>query len=178
MARCSICYTVLKESEPVTSCPDCRQDYHQTCWNEIGGCGTYGCQKAAVAQKPPVPVVVGQGWGDSKECPHCAKQIPSGWLACHCGAKFPWADPMTFQEFAAWNDRQASIKGTKTLLTWMFILSLAVFPAPVTGLIAGLVAGFRRKLLASDGTYLAMGYGSAALGGVFTLLIVLTSMGS
>src|SRR5262249_44266427 len=63
MARCSICYTVIKESEAHTACPDCQTDYHSTCWKEIGGCGTYGCKKAAVAEKPAVPVLVGQGWG-------------------------------------------------------------------------------------------------------------------
>ena len=177
MARCSICYTVLKEGEPVTACPDCRQDYHQTCWNEIGGCGTYGCQKAAVAEKPPVPVVVGQGWGDTKECPNCGKQIVSSWMACHCGAKFPWADPMTTEDYMVWRDEQLALAGHRRLLIWMFVLSLTVVAAPVTGLIGGLVAGWRRKLLASDGTYLAMGYGSAALGTVFTLLIFISSMG-
>jgi hypothetical protein len=42
MARCSICYTVLAEGEAVTACPECQQDYHKQCWDEIGGCGSYG----------------------------------------------------------------------------------------------------------------------------------------
>ena len=82
MARCAICYTVVGASEAAQQCPDCKTDYHQSCWNEIGGCGTYGCKKAAVAEKPPVPVLVGQGWGDQKPCPNCNAQIGSSLLVC------------------------------------------------------------------------------------------------
>jgi hypothetical protein len=179
MARCSICYTVIRdEAEVQHTCPECKQDYHQSCWNEIGGCGTYGCKQAAVAEKPPVPVVVGQGWGDTKECPSCGMQISSSLLVCGCRARFPWADPMTRGEYAEWRSQQEALGRARTLLIWMFILSLFVFPAPLTGLIAGVYAFFRRKLLAgTGGTYLAMGYGSAALGAIYTILIVVVALG-
>ena len=42
MARCSICYTVIAEGEAPKSCPDCQVEYHLSCWDEIGGCGSYG----------------------------------------------------------------------------------------------------------------------------------------
>ncbi len=178
MARCSICYTVLREGEPVTGCPECRQDYHKTCWDEIGGCGTYGCQQAAVAQKPPPPVLAGAGWGDTKPCPNCTQQIGSSLLVCRCGARFPWADPMTTQDYLAWKDEQAQLAGYRKLLIWMFVLSMTVFAAPITGLIGGLFAfAKRRQLAGAAGTYLAMGYGSAALGAMFTILIVATALG-
>ncbi|TMQ12255.1 MAG: hypothetical protein E6J90_06600 [Deltaproteobacteria bacterium] len=178
MTRCSICYTVLSNEEPVTSCPECRQDYHTSCWTEIGGCGSYGCKQAAVAQKPPVPVLVGQGWGDSKTCPHCGQEIGASLLLCACGARFPWADPMTRDEYAAWVDKQAGIARSRSLLIVLFICSLLGFVALVTGPIAGVYAWLRRRRLAeTGGTYLAMGYGSAAIGGVYALLIVLTALG-
>jgi hypothetical protein len=178
MARCSICYTVLREGEPVTGCPDCRQDYHKTCWDEIGGCGTYGCQRAAVAEKPPPPVLVGAGWGDTKPCPNCNQQINSSLLVCRCGAKFPWADPMTSADYMSWKDEQDAVAGYRRLLIWMFVLSMTVFASPVTGTIGGLFAYAKRKQLAgANGTYLAMGYGGAALGALFTTLIVIASLG-
>jgi hypothetical protein len=178
MARCSICYTVLREGEPVTGCPACKQDYHKSCWDEIGGCGTYGCQHAAVAQKPPPPVLVGAGWGDTKPCPWCAEQIHSSLLVCRCGARFPWADPMTVHEYLVWKEEQLEIAGARKLLTLLFILSMAVVVAPLTGTIAGLYAfGKRKQLAGAHGTYLAMGYGSAALGALFSILILVVALG-
>lgn len=178
MARCSICYTVLAEGEPVTGCPECRQDYHKTCWDEIGGCGTYGCKQAAVAQKPPPPVVVGAGWGDTKPCPWCNEQINASLLVCSCGARFPWADPMTVTEYATWKEEQAALAGYRKLLVLLFILSLVAVTAPIAGPIAGAFAYLRRKQLAGqNGTYLAMGYGSAALGGMYALLILAVALG-
>jgi hypothetical protein len=178
MARCSICYTMIKDAEAKVTCPECTQDYHHTCWTEIGGCGTYGCKQAAVAQKPPVPVLVGQGWGDTKECPSCRVQIGSSLLVCGCGARFPWADPMTATDYLQWTGDQQALASARTLLIWMFILSLLVVISPVTGAIGGIFAFVKRKKLAgSGGPYLAMGYGSAAIGAIFTLLIILVSVG-
>lgn len=178
MARCSICYTVLSEEEARTACPDCQTDYHKTCWDEIGGCGSYGCKKAAVAQKPPVPVLVGAGWGDAKECPACRAGIASSLLICNCGARFPWADPMTRAEYDAYVDGQQQVKTARTALIWMFIFSLFGFTSPVVGPIAGIYAHRKRKQLAgTGGTYLAMGYGSAAIGLTYGILILVVAMG-
>jgi hypothetical protein len=179
MARCSICYTVIREdAEASTACPECHQDYHRSCWTEIGGCATYGCKQAAVAQKPAVPVVVGAGWGDTKQCPSCGQHISSSLLVCMCGARFPWADPMTNAEYVRWRDDQAALKSARTLLIWLFILSMLVVTSPVTGPIAGIYAFAKRKRLAgSGGPYLAMGYGSAALGVLYGVLIAVASLG-
>jgi len=178
MARCAICYTVVGANETGHQCPECKTDYHQSCWSEIGGCGTYGCKQAAVAQKPPPPVTAGQGWGDQKPCPSCNAQIGSSLLVCSCGAKFPWADPMTNAEYRGWRDKQDSISSARSWLIWMFIFSLVGITAPVVGPIAGVYAFFKRKLLAgTGGTYLAMGYGSAAMGVVYIAIIVVLKMG-
>jgi hypothetical protein len=178
MARCSICYTIMSQGEPVTACPECRQDYHTSCWKEIGGCGSYGCKQAAVAQKPPLPVLVGAGWGDTKPCPSCRLDIGSSLLVCSCGARFPWADPMTPGEYGDWMAKQAAIARSRTLLITLFVLSLIGFTAPIAGPIAGIYAWLSRKRLSgTGGTYLAMGYGSAAVGAVYALLIVLVALG-
>jgi len=179
MARCSICYTVLREGEPVTGCPECKQDYHKTCWDEVGGCGTYGCKQAAVAQKPPPPVLVGAGWGDTKPCPACQAQINSSLLVCrNCSARFPWADPITPADYQAWRTQQEALSGYRKLLVVMFILSMIAVTSPITGPIAGIFAFVKRKQLAgANGTYLAMGYGSAALGAMYTLLIIAVGLG-
>lgn len=178
MARCSICYTVMADGEPVTACPECQQGYHTSCWNEIGGCGSYGCKQAAVAQKPPLPVLVGAGWGDTKDCPRCGQAIGASLLVCRCGAKFPWADPMSITDYADWTDQQAAISRARTVLAVLFIFSLIGVTAPVAGPIAGIYAWLRRaKLRGTGGTYLAMGYGSAAMGAVYAILIVVIALG-
>jgi hypothetical protein len=178
MARCSICYTLIAQDEAATSCPDCTQDYHATCWTEIGGCGTYGCKRAAVAQKPALPVLVGAGWGDTKPCPACSLAIQSSLLVCSCGATFPWADPMTTAEYTAWKDQQRALASSRARLIWLFIGSLIGVTAPVLGAIAGIYAYTKRKQLAgAGGTYLAMGYGSAALGVIYTGLFVAIALG-
>jgi hypothetical protein len=178
MTRCSICYTVMTPGEPITACPECRQDYHTSCWKEIGGCGSYGCKQAAVAQKPPLPVLVGAGWGDTKTCPNCGLDISASLLVCSCRALFPWADPMTREEYAAWVEQQSAIARSRKLLITLFIFSLIGFTAPIAGLIAGIYAWLvRTRLAGTGGTYLAMGYGSAAIGAVYGVLIALTALG-
>jgi hypothetical protein len=178
MARCSICYTVVSQGESITACPECQTDYHKTCWDEIGGCGSYGCKQAAVAQKPPVPVLVGAGWGDTKDCPSCMRPISSSLLVCSCGARFPWADPMTPDEYRSSVAKDRAIVSARKALSWLFLLSLIGVTAPVAGPIAGIYAWRRRDRLAgTGGTYLAMGYGSAAIGAFYSILIVIIALG-
>jgi hypothetical protein len=178
MTRCSICYTIVSQGEAVTTCPDCQQGYHTSCWTEIGGCGSYGCKQAAVAEKPPLPVVVGAGWGDSKTCPQCGLEIGASLLVCSCRARFPWADPMTREEYGSWVADQEAIARSRRVLISLFVCSLVGLTAPIAGPIAGLYAWLRRERLAgAGGTYLAMGYGSAAIGAVYAILIGLTALG-
>lgn len=178
MSRCSICYTVLHTGEARTSCPACQADYHSTCWNEIGGCGSYGCTHAAVAQKPPLPVLVGAGWGDTKECPSCTTQISSSVLFCRCGARFPWADPMTRAEYDEHVENQRAMKTARIALSSLFVVSLLGIPAPVVGPIAGVYAHVKRaRLLGTGGTYLAMGYASAAIGVFYAFLVGMIALG-
>lgn len=178
MSRCSICYTLMTAGETHTECPACQTGYHQSCWDEIGGCGTYGCERAAVAQKPPVPTLVGGGWGDSKACPACASQISSSLLVCRCGARFPWADPMTPEEYRRSVAAEQAVKRSRAVLIGLFVFALVGITAPLAGPVAGIYAHRKREqLLGSGGTYLAMGYGSAAIGTCYGLLIALVALG-
>jgi hypothetical protein len=190
MARCSICYTVIATLAPEASndaaataglmeCPECQQTYHRSCWNEIGGCGTYGCKSAAVAEKPPLPVAVGAGWGDHKDCPSCHRQIGASLLICTCGARFPWADAMSREEYAQWQAQQAAMSRVRTTLILAFLITLVGVVAPLTGPLAGIYAWRKRKLLdGTGGTYLAIGYGSAALGVFYAAVMALVALGA
>ena len=179
MARCSICRTLVQPSDETTSCDECGQTYHQSCWDGIGGCATYGCAAAAQAEKPPPPPVVGAGWGDTKTCPVCATEIASSLLVCRCGARFPYADPLSPAEYQGWlyDERQRS-SSRKTLLG-LFAGSLLGFPAPPLGAIAGWLAHRNRDELGGEnGAYLALGYGTAVLGAAYSLVFLLLVLGA
>ena len=178
MNRCSICHTLIRGEDPKHTCPECHQDYHESCWSGIGGCATYGCKGVAPAEKPELPVVVGAGWGDSKTCPACNSAIGSSLLVCGCGATFPYADPMTTADYDQWVFKQEAIQGSRRTLTGLFVFSLLGIPAPVLGPIAGWYAYRKRhELEGTGGTYLAMGYGTAALGATYALIAVLLMLG-
>lgn len=178
MARCSICHTLIQETDECTSCPECQQDYHASCWAELGGCATYACKEAVPAEKAPVTEQVGAGWGDEKTCPRCGKTIGASLLVCSCGAKFPYPEPMTKEEWRAHRRREDDLSGTRKKLVLLFIFSLFGIPAPVLGAIAGTIAYRRRADLAgADGTYLAIGFGAAALGATYLLIVLLLTMG-
>ncbi len=172
-SRCAICGTRIRDEDAVSTCADCEHDYHEACWNEIGGCATYGCKQAAVAEKAPPRRTVGAGWGDEKECPACETTIASSLLVCPCGARFPWADPMEPREYRQWLAREGKIASARSVLVALFVATLAGFPAPICGPLAGLYAFRRRSELAGrDGVYLAIGYGSAALGAAYLVTVV------
>lgn len=177
MERCAICHTLIREGEETESCPECRSSFHAGCWTDLGGCATYACARAAPAEKPPVPRGDG-GWGDTKECPACSNDLHPASLYCRCGAVFPHVDPMTRQEYSDHLSRIARAKGIRRLLVAMFVLSLSGIIAPVSGLVAGIVSHLNRTRLAgSDGTFLALGYGSAGLGALYLLLMLLLGLG-
>jgi len=45
---CPYCQTPLKPHDQVVVCPDCRMPHHQDCWEDNGGCTTFGCHTGAV----------------------------------------------------------------------------------------------------------------------------------
>jgi hypothetical protein len=179
MSRCAACHTLIRSGDLMEECPACRQTYHASCWTELGGCATYGCEKAAPAEKPPPPRIVGAGWGDVKECPRCRKEIASSLMICRCGARFPSADPMTPEEYRHWLEGEARQRGLRRTILVLFLLALTGILAPVCGVAAGIVAFLRRARLAgADGTYLAIGYGAAALGLLYAIVIVALAAGA
>src|SRR5262249_5831935 len=154
----NICHTLVQPTDVKTTCSSCQAEAHESCWRELGGCGTYGCTAAAQAEKPPPPVLVGSGWGDTKEGPGCGLPVGASLLICSCGARFPYADPMPRPEYAAWLASERSLKTSRVLLIVMFIVSLFGVTALVSGPVAGVYAWFNRKRLAgANGTYLALG---------------------
>lgn len=48
---CPFCQTTIKKSADTIICSVCRTPHHQECWDENGGCTTYGCIKNSHLQK-------------------------------------------------------------------------------------------------------------------------------
>lgn len=178
MHRCSICKTLIQISHLNTVCPHCDSAYHRECWKQLGGCATYGCSAAAIPEQVTLPVSVRGGWGDEKMCPQCGESIPSSLLVCRCKARFPWADPMTRQEYETWVREEDRGSQARKGIVMLFILSLFGLPAPLTGTIAGIYAYRTRRVLAGGaGVYLALGYGAATIAVVYSLIFLLLYLG-
>ena len=43
---CAVCQSAIGPNEAVLVCPSCDQVHHRECWDEVGGCATYGCENA------------------------------------------------------------------------------------------------------------------------------------
>lgn len=172
MARCAICKFKVGPDDDTTRCPGCGALYHSECWQQIGGCAVYGCRRVPKVEKQ-VPQQVTGGWGDVKQCPACSKTIVSSLLKCTCGATFPYAEPMTSSEYDEWLEKEKARKRKESQLLWLFIVSLFALPAPITGAIAAWQSHRNYELLiGAGGAYLALGYGTALIGFLYSLIFL------
>lgn len=173
MSRCAICKFMLKADEETMRCPECSAVYHVICWQTIGGCAVYGCSAAAQPDTKVETQVVGKGWGDEKQCPNCQRPIAASLLVCNCGVRFPWAEPMSRREYVEWLDAERKRGEKRNVLVFLFVVSLFALPAPMAGAAAGAFAYTNRDDLAGEyGAFLALGYGTAALGLVYLLILI------
>ena len=178
MKRCAICHSLIQTGDPVHFCPECDAEYHEVCWNEIGGCATYGCTAAAQAEKPSAPVVLGAGWGDEKRCPVCNASISASLLVCACGARFPYAEPMTPAQYVTWVDTRSHIARVKRNLVLCFLMAVLALIGPIVGLISVLYSRSKKDILEGEaGAFLALGYGAGALGAIQALVFLLMAFG-
>ena len=85
---------------------------------------------------------------------------------------------MTQQEFQSWVSEGNKVKFAKRLIVVLFIITLIGLVAPLTGIIAGLFAYTQRERLAgANGTFLAIGFGSAAIGATYGLVMLFLAVG-
>jgi len=99
--NCAICQTSLLPNEAIKICDRCKAEYHVECWNENGGCGTYGCEMAPMKDKGQSEQAVEDiYWGaKTKVCPMCGETIKISELSCpYCKSNFDTVAPISTQE--------------------------------------------------------------------------------
>ena len=85
---------------------------------------------------------------------------------------------MTKDEYREWVAEDALRKQRRTELIVLFLITIFGLLAPLTGTIAGIQAYRSRTLLVGEvGTYLALGYGAALIGVVYTITFLLLLIG-
>ena len=172
-AKCAICQSALQTEDVVVTCPACDQVYHQECWAEIGGCGTYGCREAAKTEKGDAQTPV-SGWGDTKECPACGETIKSIALRCrHCDTAFDTVDPLTRADLRRKRRRDEADKQLKTQTVVVFVLSLMACVAPFILIFGGLHFKSKREDLERIGPlFVVLVYSSMIISLLYSLVMV------
>ena len=85
---------------------------------------------------------------------------------------------MSKDEYREWVAEDSLRKQRRTELIVLFVITIFGLLAPLTGTIAGIQAYRSRTLLVGEvGTYLALGYGAAVIGVVYTITFLLLLIG-
>ncbi len=98
---CPYCQSKIKKGADFTICSHCGTPHHRECWNENGGCTTYGCinnpltEKKVEFESEDVGNETLESLRESLrlpqpaeliECPNCSSEIEAGSVFCkYCG---------------------------------------------------------------------------------------------
>jgi hypothetical protein len=134
-AVCQICMFPLLDTEESATCPGCQSRYHRGCWDELGGCATYGCSHMVEIKKAEEAVTY---WGDTeKKCPICAETIPIETLECPiCKTSFDDIKPRSREEVLK-PEADKSVDEYRRPAIWLLVLSAIGCTSPLILLIGG-----------------------------------------
>ncbi|MGE5380209.1 MAG: RDD family protein [Methylocystaceae bacterium] len=77
--KCPYCQQFIENEGEAIICSGCGNPHHQDCWNENGGCTTFGCRFAPAQEAPrrvsqPLRVIAPSGTAGSVICPYCRQE--------------------------------------------------------------------------------------------------------
>lgn len=139
-AFCALCQTAIADGEEATDCPGCAARYHRDCWDEVGGCGVYGCRCVPTTEKRDEMEIPAAFWGrETKPCPSCGQEIQAMAVRCrHCRAEFSAQTPQSGAEWRREQARKAARPALQQQGLWLAIAlavpGIALLALPVTGL--------------------------------------------
>jgi hypothetical protein len=137
---CAIWQMLISPADETKACEKCHSKFHVECWDENGGCATYGCENAPAAVKDPGEELERRSfWGaKTKSCPMCGEILEVYAEKCkYCNESFEDVEPMTREEFKTKRTgRPGLIKENKGAVK-VFIFGLLAITAPFNLFIGG-----------------------------------------
>ncbi len=137
---CPVCQSPIAEGEAITACPGCAAVHHGECWQEVGGCGVYGCSHVPPTEKRSELEIPAGYWGkESKPCPRCGRDIQAMAVRCrHCGAEMSSGAELSDKDWRAERAEIAHREPLRRRCLWVFavcvippLAPLAIIPATI-----------------------------------------------
>lgn len=164
---CAICQTAIAPGEAVGRCPSCDAPFHGECWDENGGCASYGCPHVPAVPKAEAPDAGSSYWGqEDKECPRCRQRIRLAALRCrHCGQTFESRAPGS-------STARPGAKPSGAAAVWLLALGLVPFTAPLVLVVGGVGLWIARgRVRRWPATRRAIAYVSLVAAAVVSLIV-------
>jgi hypothetical protein len=176
---CAICQTGIDRGAQVGRCPECESPFHTECWDENGGCATYGCKLMPETVKEQDPLQQQTHWGqEEKNCPRCNEVIKVAALRCkHCKAVFETSAPVSRAEYFARERQKPLLQEGRQAASVIFVLGLLPCTAPLCLLFGGLwVLGNKEVVRRLPGMHRVLCFVGLGAAGITSLTLLLAAV--